>query len=398
MNLDRIRRHMATERLDGWLIYDFRGSSPVLSRLLGKKRWTTRRVYLFIPAEGEGEVGQPRLLVHTIDDSQFADCDTPRDGYLRWQQIRAWLETQLRGRSRIAMEYAPGCTLPVVSVTDAGTIEAVRACGVDVVSSANMIQACIAAWTDAQREGHRIASEHVARVKDEAFELIGDRINTGGAGDVVTEREITDFILARFEELGLETDDVPVVAVNDHAGDPHYHAPETGSAPIRRGDWVLIDLWARLPGDDNIFADITWVGCVGQPSNRQEEVFNAVKAARDASILLAQQRWREGRPVMGWELDEAAAAVLREAGLESRIRHRTGHSLSAGPMVHGIGMNLDNLETHDTRLLLPRLGFTVEPGAYLSEFGVRLEINAWVHPQTGPEVTSCVQEEIVEIG
>jgi Xaa-Pro aminopeptidase len=197
--------------------------------------------------------------------------------------------------------------------------------------------------------------------------------------------------------------DAPIVAVNGHAGDPHFEVSAKDPAPIRRGDWVLIDLWARRPGDENIFSDITWVGYVprrpGEPApDRFRAAYTAVKAARDASLRAAQDGWKTKQHVQGWQLDEAARAELIGAGFESAIRHRTGHSLSPGPKVHGMGMNLDNLETHDTREMLPGIGFTIEPGAYFEDFGVRKEINVYVDPSNGPLVTSCVQDDIVMLG
>jgi Xaa-Pro aminopeptidase len=202
------------------------------------------------------------------------------------------------------------------------------------------------------------------------------------------------FVLDRFRQEGLETVDPPIVAANAHSGDPHFEVAEQGSSVFRHGDWILIDMWARVPGDVNIFSDITWVGYAGEHvPTKQREVFGAVRAARDASLALAQRAWREGREVQGWELDEAARGAIIEAGYERAIKHRTGHSLSPGAKVHGVGMNLDNLETHDTRTMLARTGFTIEPGIYLPEFGVRLEINVYVDPASGPRVTSVMQHE-----
>ncbi len=209
-------------------------------------------------------------------------------------------------------------------------------------------------------------------------------------------------ILDGFRVAGLETPEPPIVAANEHGGNPHFEVAETGSAAIKRGDWILIDLWARVPGDDDIYSDITWVGYAGdQPPERHMAVFNAVKGARDASLARAQHGWKNTQRVQGWQLDEAAREVIIGAGFGSQIRHRTGHSLSAGPLVHGVGMNLDNLETHDTRDMLPGIGFTIEPGVYFPEpggFGVRLEINVHVDPVKGPVVTSCIQDQPVLVG
>jgi len=383
--------YMRDQKIDGWLVYDFRGSNAVLPQLLPGKRWTTRRALLFVPAAGEAV-----LLVHGIDQPQFRDVPVRQEAYLSWRDLIAWLANTTAGRARIAMEYSPGGILPVVSMVDAGTVELVRALGVEVVSSANLIQACVATWLAEARAGHEAASADVGRIKDEAFALIRQRI---AAGKPVSEYEVQQQILQGFAAAGLETSEPPIVAVNAHSGDPHFEVSADAPAPIRRGDWVLIDLWARRPGDENIYSDITWVGFVGdRVPPKQQEVFNAVKAARDASLQRAVQAWQAGERLQGWQLDDAARQVIIAAGYERYIRHRTGHSLSPGPLVHGLGVNLDNLETHDTRDVLPGLGFTIEPGIYLPEFGVLLEIDVFMDPQRGPTVTSVVQNEVVLLG
>ncbi len=392
MRFDAIQAFMREQRIDGWLLYDFRGSNPVLAQVLprAEKRWTTRRAVLFIPAGGD-----PVLLAHGIDWNQFEDVDVARERYLSWRDLRDWLTRTLAGRNRVAMEYAPGGTLPVVSIVDAGTVELVRSLGVEVVSSANLIQAFVARWSDEAYRTHLAVSKQVAAIKDQAFGLIRERL---AAGRAVNEYEAQQQILAQFTEAGFETDSAPIVAVNAHSGDPHFEVSATSPAPIQRGDWVLIDLWARQPGQHNIFSDITWVGFAGRDvPARHREVFGVVKAARDAALKRAVDGWRGKDRVQGWQLDDAARGVIVAAGFEPFIRHRTGHSLSPGPAVHGMGMNLDNLETHDTRDMLPGIGFTIEPGIYTPDFGVRLEINVFVDPSTGPLVTSCLQDDIVQL-
>jgi Xaa-Pro aminopeptidase len=298
------------------------------------------------------------------------------------------------------MEYAPGCSLPVISTVDAGTVELVRSLGAEVVSSADLVQVSIARWSGAAAAKHREASRVVGRIKDEAFGFIGAAIK---AGRGVDERAAQSFIQDRFAAEGLEFPDGPIVAVNAHAGDPHFDVAPQGSAPIRKGDWVLIDMWARVAGEENIFSDITWCGFCGTAAEcpaRFWEVFKAVRDARDAALALAQDSWKRRTPVQGWQLDDAARDVLVSRGLEAAVLHRTGHSLSPGAAVHGLGMNLDNLETRDTRLMLPGIGFTIEPGAYLpgEGFGVRNEINVYVDPEEGPVVTSGRQDEVVWVG
>lgn len=397
---DAVRSAMREEKVAGWLVHDFRGSNPMLARLLpvagGGKRWTTRRAVLWVPAEGE-----PELLVHAIDEGQFSGVDVRMRRYVSWRELHALLAERVGSGRRVAMEYSPGAALPAVSWVDAGTVDLVRGLGAEVVSSADLVQVSLARWSDEAARVHAEVSCKVAGIKDAAFGLIRERVR---AGAEVSECEVQAFIMARFKEAGLDPQDPPIVAVNAHSGDPHFEPRADRDTAIRRGDWVLIDLWARRPGEEHIFSDITWVGCAVASQEdvpaKQREVFEVVKRARDAALARAQRGWAEQGEggVRGFELDDAAREQIVRAGYEAYIKHRTGHSLSPGPVVHGMGMNLDNLETHDTRRMLAGTGFTIEPGVYLPEFGVRLEINVYVDPGKGPVVTSCVQDEIVLVG
>lgn len=391
--LVEVQAFMLDRRIDGWLVYDFRGSNAVFKRLLPSERdrHTTRRAMLFIPARGE-----PRLAVSVLDAGQFVGAGVAADAYVGWTELFSWMRARLGGCTRVAMEYSPGGALPLMSIADAGTVELVRSFGVEVCSSADLVQVSVARWGAAAVSEHRRASELVDRIKDEAFGVIGEAIR---GGRTIHEHEVAQFIRDRFAAEGLQWPDGPIVAVNEHAGDPHYEPSAARATPIRRGDWILIDLWARVPGDHNIHSDITWTGYAGDrtpPEHRR--VFDAVARARDAALDAARHAWREGRAIRGWQLDDAAREVLLAAELGPHIRHRTGHSLSPGAMVHGVGMNLDNLETHDTRVMLPDTGFTIEPGAYLPHFGVRSEINVYVDPKDGPVVTSMIQREPVLVG
>ncbi len=387
-DLDSLKDYMRDQRIDGWLLYDFRGNNPIFAQVLPGKRWTTRRVALFIPAAGE-----PTLIAHGIDEHQFKGLELSIDWYLSWQDFRDRLAKHLSGGGRIAMEYAPGGALPVVSITDAGVVEMVRSLGVEVVSSANLIQVRIARWSLQACKAHEKACAEVTRIKDGAFQLIRDHLAQGKA---VNEYMVQQHIVARFAEAGLEATEPPIVAVNAHSGDPHFSPSADDSSPINKGDWVLIDLWARQPGDENIFCDITWVGYAGKDvPAKHREVFATVKAARDGVLARAQSALKVNEKLQGWQLDEVARKVIIDAGYGRFIRHRTGHSLSPGPAVHGVGVNIDNLETHDTREVLPGIGFTIEPGIYLPEFGVRLEIDVYIDPKTGPMATSCIQQDVV---
>lgn len=392
MRIEEVQAFMRSKGIDAWLIHDFRGNNPVLAQVLPGKRWTTRRAVYLVPATGE-----PVVLAHSIDMEQFRHSGVKVDVYLRWQDYRAWLARSLAGCGRVAMEYSAGCMLPVMSIVDAGTVELVRSMGCDVVTSADLVQVSVAVWSAEAVKKHAEASCKVAGIKDAAFGLIRERL---GGGRAITEYEAQQFIVERFKAAGLESMDAPIVAVNEHAGDPHFEVSATSPATIKKGDWILMDLWAREPGDENIFSDITWCAYAGKevpPKHR--EVYEAVRGARDAALKKAQDAWRAKTAVQGWEVDEAARAVIVQAGYERFIRHRTGHSLSPGPKVHGIGVNIDNTETHDTRELLAGVGFTIEPGIYLPPadggFGVRLEINVHVDPTKGPVVTSCFQEDVV---
>lgn len=388
MSFTSAQAYMREKGMDGWLICDFRGSNSVFAQLLPGRRFTTRRLILWVPAAGE-----PVLLAHQLDAGQFASAGITIQKYVSWRDLESWLASTLRDKKRIAMEYSPKCGLPVISIVDAGTIELVRTTGVEVVSSADLVQVTVARWSSSAVDQHLLASTQVAEIKDRAFDMIRQSC---AAGKPVNELEVQQFILSLFAEAGLETPDPPIVAVNAHSGDPHFEVSIKDPARIRRGDWVLIDLWARRPGDENIFSDITWTGYVGQQVPQEHRrVFDIVRGARDAALDCAVAAWRAGRQVAGWQLDQAAMDRIIAAGFGDYIRHRTGHSLSPGPKVHGMGMNLDNLETRDIRAMLPETGFTIEPGIYLPGFGVRSEINVYVDPKRGPVVTSCLQTEPV---
>ncbi len=396
MQWDTLQTFMRDHRIDGWLVYDFRTSNQVFTRLLpapaGVKRWTTRRAALFIPGSGK-----PILLCHGIDNNAFLSFEqwgVSRELYLSWPDFHAWLSRHVSGK-RIAMEYSPGAALPIVSIVDAGTIDLVRALGAEVVSSADLMQVAIAKWPADSVALHSVASCDAAGIKDAAFAFIRERL---ASGKPVHEHEVAQHIRDGFAAKGLQYPDGPIVAVNEHAADPHYEPSEAKPTPIRKGDWILIDMWARKPGDENIHSDITWTGYAGTTvPPRHRLVFETVKAARDAALALAVDSFKAGRAVQGWQLDDAARNVIIAAGFEKGIRHRTGHSLSPGSLVHGTGMNLDNLETHDTRQMLPGTGFTIEPGIYLPDerLGVRNEINVYVDPVKGPVVTSCKQDDVV---
>jgi Xaa-Pro aminopeptidase len=368
----------------GWLVYDFRGTNPVFAQMLGEQMLSTRRAFLLITPDDE-----PRLLISRVDATSGTEERLPGiaiDRYVRWTELDDWLRERVAPLGTVAMEYSPNGELPTMSWVDGGTLDLVRAHGVEVVSSAEVFQSSAAAWTESAFESHRRAMTHTVEIKDLAFAYAQDRVR---AGERVTEFEVQAFIVSEFERRGLVTDDPPVVAVNEHSGDPHYVPSEGASADISAGDWLLVDLWCRERQADAVFADITWVGVLADAvPDEHQKVFDVVAAGRDAVIARLEAAGPE--PLRGFELDRVAREVIAASGYGDYFVHRTGHSLSPGPAVHGLGANLDDLETHDIRPIGPGLGFTIEPGVYLPAFGVRSEVNVYMRAD-GPLVTAPIQ-------
>ena len=390
LDIPAIQRALRDSRLDGWLLYDFHGSNPIATRLTGVDRGahlTTRRWYYLIPREGE-----PRALVHTIERHNLDALPGQKRVYGRRDQLESGLTDLLRGIKTVAMEYSPGCAIPYVSRVDAGTAEAIRARGVDIVSSGDLVQAFEAVWTPAQLDTHRRAAAALYRIKDRAFAAAAAAVREGRALD---EYGLQQQMVGWFDEEGLVSDSAPVVAVGPHAGNPHYLPTDSSASPIVADQLLLLDLWGKLSQPAAVFADITWVGYTGRTvPTKMAEVFAAAARARDAAVDLVQAAARDGRDLRGWEVDRAARTVLVEAGFEAQVLHRTGHSL--GEDVHGNGAHLDDFETRDERRLLPGTGFTVEPGLYLDEFGVRTEINVFLGDREA-EVTGPRQGAIVPL-
>ncbi len=397
MSTEQVQAFMRDQRIDAWLVFDFRNNNAVLGRILGGTWHLTRRVFWLLPAKGE-----PTLLCHTIDEATFKKLGRAYTTYGTWQEMHAKVAALVAPHRRVAMEYSPGGALPTAGIVDAGTIEFIRAQGAEVVSSADLVQLYAAAWLEAGVASHTLAIGHCDRIMQEAFAFLGERLKAAGSA---TEHEVQRFIRGRYEQCGIVTDSGPIVAVNGNGADCHYEPDEKLFSVIRPGDWVLIDHWAKAPGENTVYGDITWTGyCGAKVPEKHLKVFNAVVGARDAAVAAAQRGWERakqgGKPVEGWELDDAARKVIIDAGFGAQIKHRTGHSLSPGTKgAHGIGMNLDNMETHDTRRMMPGTGFTIEPGIYLDgEFGVRSEVNVYVDPVKGPVVTGTAQREPVLIG
>ena len=389
--ITRIQQMLRQQGLKGWLLYDFHDLNPIARRMapLPADPMLSRRWAWWIPAEGE-----PAWLVHAIERGQFDGYDARFVTYSSWQSFEQALLALTDGPGPIACEYSPDCGIPYTSWVDAGTAEQLRRLGYELRSSADLIQAVYATWTPAQLESHRRAVQICMDAKDLAFAAIGERLR---AGVPTTELDIQQVILDHFAAHNLDPDHPPIVAVNEHAGDPHYGPTPERHSPILPGDLILIDLWGRLKDDpDAVFADMTWMGYAGDtPPARMQEVFDVVARARDAGVALVQTRVAAGEPVFGWEIDDAVRSVIREAGYGDAFFHRTGHSIDTA--AHGSGVNIDNLETRDTRQIIPHIGFTIEPGIYLPEFGVRLEINIYVHEDRAEVTTLPLQYEFVKV-
>ena len=379
------REFLQAESLPGWLIYDYLGCNPVLNQVATPSGHVTRPVFLYVPADGPA-----RLLTHHVDAGKFAGAGVETVVYSSRSSLENALQGMLTSVHRVAMEYSPRNSLPRVSRVDAGTVELVRSMGPEVVSSADLMQYATQRWSTEQLAGHLRAADSLGRIVNEAFALIGQRLSQNP-----TEFEIAEFIRRRFSEEGLTTTDGPIVSTNAHCSDPHYEPAQSGSSVISPGDWVLIDLWAREDTPGSVYADITWTAYVGAtPPPRHADVFSIVLGARDAALAFLQERHSLGDSVQGWQVDDVARRYISDRGYGDYFTHRLGHSIYH--TVHGEGVNLDNFETHDTRRIIPGVGFSIEPGIYLPEFGVRSEIDAYMSDD-GPFATSPVQREIVRI-
>lgn len=390
MNLAAIQQALREERLSGWLFYDFHNRDPIAYRVLGLDfgKFTSRRWFYFIPAEGE-----PRRMAHRVEPTKLDALPGSKKLYLAWGELRAGLRELIGPPGRIAMQYSPMGDLPYVSTVDAGTLELVRSFGHEVVSSADLVQRFEAVIDEAGYRSHLEAAEKVQKIKDEAFAAIAAAVREGRE---VTEYEIQQLILRRFTEEGMTClGELPIVGVNDHPSNPHFEPTPQNCRVIRKGDTLLVDLWAKLDRPGAIFYDITWCGFVGtDPPPKYERIFEIVRDARNAAVAFVRQRFAEGQPVCGWEVDDACRAVVVEGGYGPYFIHRTGHSI--GEVVHGNGSNIDNLETHEARRLIPGICFSVEPGIYLDgEMAVRSEINCFITLDGRVVVAGEEQERLI---
>lgn len=389
MHIEDIQAALREEHLDGWLFFDHHQRDPLAYRILklNPKAVASRRWYYFIPAHGD-----PKGLVHAIEPAVLAGLPGDIRKYSSWPAQMEGLQRLLAGSRKIAMQYSPNCAIPYVSLVDGGTVDLVRSAGVEIATSANLVQLFEARWTAEQLEMHLEAGRRVDRVRADAFRKIAADL---AANLNITEWDINRFIRAGFENSGLVTDHGPIVAVNANMSNPHYEPEPQGSRQIRQGDAVLIDMWAKLDQPASVFYDITWSGFCGvSPPSALQNIFEVVRGARDRAVQRVQAAIPRGELLQGFQVDDAARAYIKDQGFGEYFIHRTGHSI--GEEVHGTGANMDNLETHDERRIIAGTCFSVEPGVYLPEFGIRSEVNVYVGAADA-RVTGEVQEKLVTI-
>ncbi len=389
----RIADELERAAVDGWLVYDFRGSNPAFGRLLSTPEHSTRRAFLYLPREGE-----PSLLIHHVDAGNFGRLGLPVQSYGGRSEMLERLQHLLGQARRVLMEYSPGNAIPYVSRVDAGTLDLVRSLAVDVVSSSDALASVVAAWDAADLQSHMRAAQALDRSKDALFSAMHSRL---AMGVTWTEYEAQQHLAQLMRDEGLEFDHAPIVAVGAHAGDPHYAPqPETALA-IQSGDLVLVDLWAReavrADGGSGAYADITWMATAADnPPAEHVTVWEIVRAARDTAVRFIEQRIAASASVQGGEVDCVAREVIASAGYGHAFTHRTGHSIG-WQSAHGDGVNIDDFETHDTRLLRPGAAFSIEPGIYLPTFGVRSEIDVVITPGGQLKVTTPPQQQLVRL-
>ena len=385
MDQERIQHAIREAGFDGWLFYDFRKSNLLAYRVLGldEAGFYSRRWYYFIPAQGE-----PTAIISSVEPHVLRELPGQRRIFRSWQELGSLLEATLQGTRRVAMEYSPMNAIPTMARVDGGTLELIRGLDKELVSSANLVQQFVAVLSAAQMEMHREAGRRLIAIKDELLRSIAQQVRAGAA---LTEYSVQQDFLARIQAAGVETDSAPIVAVNEHAGDPHYGPSEHDSAPLREGDLLLLDFWGFLPQPGAIFADYTWTAFLGaRVPEKHQQVFEMVRRARDHGIAFLRERIEQGKQVQGWEVDQTVRDLITAAGYGDYFVHRTGHSITT--VEHGDGANLDNLETRDERLILSNTCCSIEPGIYLPEFGIRSEVNVLVLEHS-IEVTGVPMQE-----
>jgi Xaa-Pro dipeptidase len=388
VEIKQIQKDLRNAKLGGWLFYDFRGRDPIAHRLLqlpGGMR--TRRWFYFIPAKGT-----PKKLLHKIETAALDSLPGSALYYAGQKELQANLKKLLNGAKTVAMQYSPKNQIPYVAMVDAGTVEQVRSCGTKVVSSADLVQKYEACWTAEQLASHLAAGAAIDKIVAAAFRHAASAVRTD---KTLSEYELQQFILREFAAAGITNNEGPDVAVNAHASDPHYGPAANNSAPIREGDLLLLDVWGKTTQKDSVYYDVTWVGYLGaKVPEKFAKVFAVVREARDKAVTLICDSVAVGKRLQGWQVDKAARDVIEKAGYGKYFFHRTGHNI--GETIHGNGANMDGLETHDVRGLIPRTCTSIEPGIYLKEFGIRSEVNVYVDEREA-RVTGAVQTEILAL-
>ncbi len=387
-DINGMQADLRAAKLDGWLFYDFRGRDPIAHRILKlPEAMRTRRWFYFVPAKGT-----PRKLVHKIESESLAVLPGDTLYYAAQDELRKNL-SKILGRARnVAMQYSPKNAIPYVAMVDAGTVELVRGAGTKVVSSADLVQKYEACWTPEQLESHLTAGVAIDRIVREAFQLVAKSVREGKK---LTEYELKEWILKEFDAAGLTTEEGPDIAVGPHASDPHYGPTLEKASPIREGDLLLLDVWGKTKAQGSVYYDVTWIGYLGaKVPEKMAKVFRIVRDARDRAVELIRSSVAAGKPLQGWQVDKAARNVIEKAGFGKYFFHRTGHSI--GQAVHGNGVNMDGMETHDVRHLIARTCNSIEPGIYLPEFGVRSEVNVYIGEREA-RVTGAVQQEILAL-
>lgn len=388
MDLTAIQSALRERKFDAWLFYDHHHRDPISYSVLGlpETLMVTRRWFYLIPAQGE-----PAKLVHRIEAGHLDTLPGSKAEYSSWQELWEGLKAMLAPHRTLAMQYSPNNLVPYIGLVDAGTIELIRSFGKEITSSGDLVARFEAALSDEQVRSHYEARDSIDAITAAAFQEIGSRARKGGTHEV----EIQQWILEAFGRESLVTEDHPIVGVNANSGDPHYEPRPDRSLPMREGDFVLLDIWGRKNRPGTVYYDITWTGFIGKaPTDRHREIFNIVRQARDTGIQTVKQAFAAGRKIGGWEVDKATRDFIASKGYARNFTHRTGHSI--GTSVHANGANMDNLETKDEREIIPNTCFSIEPGLYFPEFGVRSEINIMVRPGVA-EVTGKIQQEIVLI-
>ena len=394
MKLEAIQAALREADYDGWLFYDHHHRDPIAERILGldPKAHITRRWYYYVPAEGA-----PRKLVHRVESGRLDSLPGSKGLYSSWLELAAGLDAMLGDAQTIAMQYSPNNAIMYVSMVDAGTVEFLRGLGKEIVSSADLVSQFEAVLTEAQIATHFIAQEKIDRILEEAWKEIGRRVRpaNGKPAATPTEYDIVDWLSKAMRREGLVWENGPNVSVNANSSDSHYEPTAEKTSPIANGDFLLIDIWGRIDKPESTFYDITWTGVIGrEPTEKEKQVFATVRNARDAAIRAVESAFADGDSICGFEADDAARTVIHSAGFGRYFTHRTGHNIAHD--LHGSGAHLDNLETHDERLILPNTCFSVEPGIYLPEFGVRSEVNMMTSPGKA-WVTGNIQQELVRI-